>query len=504
MKVSTKSYKLFFSITLVLLFTSAAWTHAEEAKVVQDPNLEIAIRDVLQKYDGELSKEDLSQLDTLYQTQKGLTISSLKGLEYADNLYSLYLENNNISDVSPLSNLPKLTKLALGMNKLTDISALGSLPSLTNLSLNHNEIDDVSVLAQSPNLQQVSINHNKIKDISKLNTLTKLTFFNMEENQITDISAISSFHSLQVLMADDNLISDLSPLSNLSIYSLQINNNKVSDVAPLSAMKDLGNLRIAGNQLKNIRPISNLTQLTLLEIANNQIEDISPLKPLKKVAGLYMAKNHISDLTPLAGTTFSTVDLRENRVVDISPLAKMTRLHSVLLSKNFIRDLEPLVQIKSLTMADVSANPLTTHSTEMIGQMHEAGVIVKSGEVYYQSCTFDCIPLWINGKEQPTNNRMFTHDGRMMIALREIFELLGAAVSWNPETYQITASKGEKMVAIQIDSKEARINGTQVSLDVAPMLVGDLTYVPIRFVSEALGADVVWDEMGQRVSITMD
>ncbi|MGQ7890604.1 stalk domain-containing protein [Paenibacillus sp. WC2504] len=44
--------------------------------------------------------------------------------------------------------------------------------------------------------------------------------------------------------------------------------------------------------------------------------------------------------------------------------------------------------------------------------------------------------------------------------------------------------------------------GSKAILDVAPYLIGEVTYVPVRFVSEALGAQVIWDEMSQSVSIT--
>ncbi|UJF35739.1 leucine-rich repeat domain-containing protein [Paenibacillus hexagrammi] len=504
MKLRIKSFGVFSILILTILLLSTTHAYAEETKLLEDPNLETAVRDVLQKYDGEITKEDLGKLETLYQTRKGLTVSSLKGLEYATNLYSLYFDHNNISDVSPIANLPKLTKVGLGSNKLTDIRSLGALPSLLSIGLNHNEIEDVTVLANSPNIQQLSINHNQIKDISKLSGLTNLTFLNIEENKITDISAVASFHKLETLMADDNQIKDLTPLSGLSLYSIQLNNNKVTDVTPLSTLKELGNLRIAGNQLQNISPLAKLTQLTLLEIAHNQIEDISPLKGLNKIAGLYMAKNRIHDLSPLSGTTFSTVDLRENNVSDISPLVDMKKMHSILLSKNSITDISPLSKISNLKMADVSANPLNDHSLDVIAQMHLSGIVIKSGYIYYENCNYDCIPLWINGKEQITNNRMFTQDGRMMIALREIFELLGATVSWDPETYQITASRRERKVSVQIDSKSADVNGTSVTLDVAPMLVDNSTYVPLRFVSEALGAKVEWNQMGQSVSITTD
>ncbi|WNR45788.1 leucine-rich repeat domain-containing protein [Paenibacillus roseipurpureus] len=469
--------------------------------LIQDHNLEIAIRDVLQKYSGEITKDDLDNLDTLYQTRKGSTVSSLKGLEYAKNLYSLYFSNNNISDVSPIANLPKLTKLSLGSNKLNDIRALESLPNLTNLSLDHNQINDISVLSNFPNLEQLSINHNQIKSIDSISSLTKLTFLNIEENQISDISATQTMKKINLLMANNNQIHDISPLANSQIFSIQMNNNKLENLAPLATMKELGNLRIAGNQIKDISPLANLNKLTLLELADNRIEDITPLKNLKSIAGLYMSKNLIQDISPLKETNFRTVDLRENRIQDIKPLAQMNRLQHVLLSKNNINDIQPLEYTQYLSEVDLSANPLNEESISSIEKIKQHGTIVKSGDLYYKHCSFDCIYVYLNGQEKQVENRIFQQDGRILISLREIFEMLGATVTWDPNNYEITAQKGLNKVTIQIDSKESKINDNAATMDVAPTLISNITYVPIRFVSEAIGADVNWDETSQRVLI---
>jgi hypothetical protein len=93
-------------------------------------------------------------------------------------------------------------------------------------------------------------------------------------------------------------------------------------------------------------------------------------------------------------------------------------------------------------------------------------------------------------------------DGRILIALRELFETLGAKVEWNPKTSQITATKGNRVVELKIGSKDAKINGVLKTLDVEPQLLNEKTYVPVRFVSEALGAEVKWDALSSSVYIT--
>lgn len=91
---------------------------------------------------------------------------------------------------------------------------------------------------------------------------------------------------------------------------------------------------------------------------------------------------------------------------------------------------------------------------------------------------------------------------RTMVPLRQIFEALGALVDWNPADGSITARRGERWVWLAVGSREARVGGRVVILDVPPVLVGDRTLVPARFVSEALGAAVAWDPATRTVSIT--
>ncbi len=92
--------------------------------------------------------------------------------------------------------------------------------------------------------------------------------------------------------------------------------------------------------------------------------------------------------------------------------------------------------------------------------------------------------------------------GRTMVPLRGIFEALGAQVDWNAPTRLITATKGDTNVQLAIGSHTATVNGRVVDLDTPAMILSGSTMVPLRFVSEALGADVKWFAATQTVYIT--
>ncbi|MHB8308445.1 MAG: stalk domain-containing protein [Candidatus Desulforudaceae bacterium] len=92
--------------------------------------------------------------------------------------------------------------------------------------------------------------------------------------------------------------------------------------------------------------------------------------------------------------------------------------------------------------------------------------------------------------------------GTTLVPLRGIFEALGASVVWDGATQTVDASRGDTQIKLQIGSKTAYRNGQAVSLSVPGKVVDGSTLVPLRFVSEALGANVGWDGATQTITIT--
>ncbi len=81
-----------------------------------------------------------------------------------------------------------------------------------------------------------------------------------------------------------------------------------------------------------------------------------------------------------------------------------------------------------------------------------------------------------------------------LVPLRVVSEAMGANVVYTPSTKQITVSAKGTTTTMQINSTTAKINNKTSQLAVAPRLVNDTTYVPFRFVGEALGATVGYDK----------
>ena len=80
-----------------------------------------------------------------------------------------------------------------------------------------------------------------------------------------------------------------------------------------------------------------------------------------------------------------------------------------------------------------------------------------------------------------------------MVPMRALFEAMDAEVEWDDVTLTVEAIRGELSVYLTIDSKEAFVDGRRVNLDTSARLIKGRTFVPLPFVSEALGFKMSWD-----------
>ncbi|QZY55865.1 NEAT domain-containing protein [Crassaminicella profunda] len=93
-------------------------------------------------------------------------------------------------------------------------------------------------------------------------------------------------------------------------------------------------------------------------------------------------------------------------------------------------------------------------------------------------------------------------ENRTLVPLRGICETLGANVKWQGATRSILLSDGEMKIELQVDEKSAKVNGKTIKMDVAPKIINERTFVPIRFISENLKHEVKWIKEEQKIVIT--
>lgn len=85
----------------------------------------------------------------------------------------------------------------------------------------------------------------------------------------------------------------------------------------------------------------------------------------------------------------------------------------------------------------------------------------------------------------------YVANDRTYVPFRALGEALGAEVVWDNDARTVTYTLGNTEVVMTIGETTYTVNGDEKTMDVAPEITGDRTYVPVRFVGEALGFKVV-------------
>ncbi|NLK92973.1 MAG: copper amine oxidase N-terminal domain-containing protein, partial [Bacteroidales bacterium] len=107
------------------------------------------------------------------------------------------------------------------------------------------------------------------------------------------------------------------------------------------------------------------------------------------------------------------------------------------------------------------------------------------------------ISVNVNGQPLAFQEKPIVKNGRTLVPMREIFEVLGAELNWDAGTKTITAKKDGTEIKMQIGSKDITIGNETKTLDVEPQIINGRTMVPVRAISEALGTKVVYNEKNQ-------
>ena len=135
-------------------------------------------------------------------------------------------------------------------------------------------------------------------------------------------------------------------------------------------------------------------------------------------------------------------------------------------------------------------------------------VTANNGEMYGATLTYtfgaedpnaeNTVVMTIGSTDYVVNNDIVKGDAapyvdaqwRTMVPFRVLGETFGAEVNWDQDSQTVTYTYGDTELTMTIGEETYTVNGTEKTMDTAPVLSGDRTYVPVRFVGEALGYTV--------------
>ena len=116
------------------------------------------------------------------------------------------------------------------------------------------------------------------------------------------------------------------------------------------------------------------------------------------------------------------------------------------------------------------------------------------------------IRVYVNGAKVsfPDQKPYINADNRTLVPVRFISEELGAGVEWIAAGNEVKIAHNSETIHLQIGSNKAVVGTTQVNLDTAPVVVNSRTMVPLRFVSECLEAEVTWNSKAGEIIISTE
>lgn len=129
-----------------------------------------------------------------------------------------------------------------------------------------------------------------------------------------------------------------------------------------------------------------------------------------------------------------------------------------------------------------------------LGVMLMTMVLVLTLAPAWSSAAKLSIVVEVNGNliSFPDAKPFMDKSNRVQVPVRFVSEALGAEVRWNSQSKQVTVKMGEDTTVLTLGKKAFTVNGQTKQMDTVALEKQNRTFVPLRFVSEALGAKVNW------------
>lgn len=447
-------------------------------------------------------------IDSVISLSLSDNISNIEGIEYFSNLESFYVSNyigndDDIIDLTPLSNLTELKKLSINYVTIRDINVLQNLSNLTSLTLKRTAINsapisengfkDITVLRNSSltslNIQGYDIGNNQenAETLSKLQNLTRLSLCgcNISDDDLEFISELTGLEELYLggPNYEGNNIENIEPLRKMTnLKSLNLSNNKISDITSLYELTNLREVALHYNNITDITSLKGLVNLYELEIYHNNISDISPLSELTNLKYLYLGDNNIENIESLAKlNNLYVLDLYGNNITDVSSLSSITSLlpdgglvKGLNLSYNHIRD------------ASILDNELREVKIE--GRYYDYGGIIKgqSIDINVEDKNVELPLIFLQTKDE--KSRLYTE---------EDYVLVNCTLSSDGQS--VIIDDGAEKASVKISGGEASGTVLNIStIDENPPIL-NISYSTTEMTNETVLVSIKSDEKIQPV-----
>lgn len=330
-KGRTRLHRKIFAFAAALLLVTAGGICAQNLPYrFHSEMIEAAVRMQLGKTQGEtIRKKELQRIESLRICGSHILTKDDRHWQF-DTIHQVNdgvvsQDRGTVSDLSDLRHMKKLQTLVLDQQEISDITPLKDLP-LVSVSLCDNPVKDFSPLADSAILEELYIEETEVQSLEAFSELTALRVLAVSNAEPADLAPLQDSHleELRIVMIEEE---SEEILKKLPLRKLMIHSWSAELEEKIGQMKDLEELTVYGYQNSSLAPLLGLSGLRKLNLYNGNLQSI---EGLEKFSYLY-------DLC-----------ISRTKVKDISQLRKLERLTSISLDNTQITDFTVLKELKAL------------------------------------------------------------------------------------------------------------------------------------------------------------
>src|SRR5699024_2750015 len=230
---------------------------------------------------------------------------------------------NNITDLSPLTNLRNLTELDVSFNEISDISSLMNLNKLITLSVDGNYFTKLPSFKNLESLETLYMSDNRVTDLSNLAGLKKLKYLSFVRNNVNNLSVLKELPKLEVVILLQNKIEDKETIKWLRKEGVEVHDDEENSYGDgFLDLKDIFPVDEGFEAKANVIFV-NLDQSSKEKLTLNakQINKIAELK-----LGKYMKKKQLEKdgiTTSIPASVFVKADeKKETLEIEINEIEK--------------------------------------------------------------------------------------------------------------------------------------------------------------------------------------
>lgn len=304
----------------------------------QSSLLEDALRQELQLAEGEpIPTERLEEVEQLLVCGQTLVATLGEHEELVGSAHDHYATETAHGDISD-----------------EDLALLAQCTNLRVLVLDYQQISDLSPLADLP-LEYLSLTGNQISDLSPLSGLTELRVLDLGENPVRSAEVLSQLTALQEVTLEATGITSVEAFEGSGIQSLNVRSTWITDFSPLASCPSLTRLivgELPGGAVETLVGLTNLVELRLYSTAEVDLSCLEGMQKLRDLDLYGCTLLHPEALVLLPSLRY--LNLGETGLSDLSFLTEMPALTDVDLRNDPLTDLTPLLDCPWLALLTLS------------------------------------------------------------------------------------------------------------------------------------------------------